>query len=236
MLASGETLRSGPIGLDSVLKARGKTEVGPLPVGLRIGKSLPPLLPEPGPEPVDHLSSDDEKALALDERSSNSSNDEEACDSDGDESPPPLPPPPGPPPPAAPLLDAGPVQVLPGLYDFDRAPSKRSAKCFVCQAQIPVGSYRWLLMPNKPGGVKYHMHIFFARTMRVGPTLFKCVCTGVLRFFVNLYRSARSAPCAGSYQQPFKSEPGRRWSARRWSARRWPARLVWRCFLEGPAK
>jgi hypothetical protein len=182
VLASGETLRSGPIGLDSVLKARGKTEVGPLPFGLRIGKSLPPLLPEPGPEPVDHLSSDDEKALALDERSSNSSNDEEACDSDGDESPPPLPPPPGPPPPAAPLLDAGPVQVLPGLYDFDRAPSKRSAKCFVCQAQIAVGSYRWLLMPSKPGGVKYHMHKFVHAQCVSDPRFLNAFVQGSLDF------------------------------------------------------
>ena len=67
VLASGETLHSGPIGLDSVFKARGKkTEVGPLPFGLRIGKSLPPLLPEP----VDQPSSDEEKFQdkALDER------------------------------------------------------------------------------------------------------------------------------------------------------------------------
>ena len=184
VLASGETLHSGPIGLDSVFKARGKTEVGPLPFGLRIGKSLPPL---PEPEPVDQPSSDEEKAL--DERSSNSSNDE-AQDCDSDESLPPLPPPP-----AAPLLvedqpvEAGPVERPPrlGLIDFDRAPSKRSAKCFICQAQIPVGSYRWLLMPNKPEGGAYHIHKFVHARCPSDPHFFSAFVAGSLEYLLELH-------------------------------------------------
>ena len=179
VLAGGETLHSGPIGLNSVFKARGKTEVGPLPFGLRVGKSLPPLLPEP----VDHASSDEEKAL--DERSSNSSNDEaQDCDSDGDL-------PPLPPPPAAPLLaedqpvEAGPVRL--GLIDFDRAPSKRSAKCFICQAQIPVGSYRWLLMPHKPDGGACHIHKFVHARCPSDPRFFSAFVAGSLEYVLEFH-------------------------------------------------
>ena len=83
-------------------------------------------------------------------RSSNSSDASGLPDffDDGDDDPPAPPPPdpepqaePAPPPPKA-------LRYGYGIFDYDRAPSKRAAKCVVCDQTIAKGSYRWMIRPK----------------------------------------------------------------------------------------
>lgn len=45
-----------------------------------------------------------------------------------------------------------------GITGFDKKPSARKAKCFVCGDTIEKGPWRWTLMPPAPRGRMYHLH------------------------------------------------------------------------------
>lgn len=168
-MVAGNTLHSCSVGLQAAAPASAaRRKVAKLPFVL--GKVCPSICGASIPQEA--RSSGDEEGG--DERSNHSEDAPEACDDACDESSaseatapghggasassaPASPPP---------TVAAAPSEVAKALgidlCDYDRKPAVRSAKCFVCESNIPKGSDRWHLMPSRPRGRMYlvwkHVH------------------------------------------------------------------------------